>query len=454
MTAAVKVVPDGPPGERLLGNMAEFNRDPLAFIERCAREYGDAVLVRFLYVPAYFFSHPDHVEQVLASGNKNFVKTIVQKSPLFLRLVGNGLLTSEGEFWRRQRRLSQPAFHRERTSAYGAQMVAETERLLAGWRDGEARDAHEEMTRLTQSIVVSTLFSSDVSGESDEIAEALATIVEPFTRQATLKWVLDNRLPTPARLRFERAARRIDRVVYRLISERRASGRDEGDLLSMLLRAQDEDGARMTDRQLRDEVMTLFLAGHETTALALTWAWYLLALSPEAEARLHAELGEVLGGRAPAAEDLPRLRYCEWVIKEAMRLFPPVFGVGREAARDCEVGGYHVPEGMQVFMFPWVMHRDARWYDEPEQFRPERWREEEAARRPRYSYFPFGGGPRVCIGNAFAMMEAVLVLATVAQRFRLRLVPEHRVELLPAMSLRPRDGVRVTLHERARAGRP
>jgi len=451
MAAAAKVVPDGPRGDRLLGNMAEFNRDPLAFVERCAREYGDVVLTRFLYVPAYFLSHPEHVEQVLTTGNRNFVKTVVQKSPLFLRLVGNGLVTSEGEFWLRQRRLSQPAFHRERTAAYGARMVEEAERLLAGWRDGEALDAHAEMTRLTQAIVVGTLFSSDVSAEADEIAEALGVIVEPFTRQATLKWVLDNRLPTPARLRFERAARRIDRVVYRLIGERRAAGVDTGDLLSMLLRAQDEDGARMTDEQLRDEVMTLFLAGHETTALTLTWAFYLLGLSPEAEARLHAELDEVLGGRAPATEDLPRLRYCEWVIKESMRLFPPVYGLGREAVRDCEVGGYHVPEGMQVFMFPWVVHRDPRWYDEPEQFRPERWGEEAAARLPRFAYFPFGGGPRVCIGNAFAMMEATLVLAAVARRFRLRLVPEHRVELLPAMSLRPRDGVRVTAEERAKA---
>jgi cytochrome P450 len=448
MVAAVKVVPDGPRGERLLGNMAEFNRDPLAFIERCAREYGDVVLVRFLYVPAYFISHPEQIEWVLSSGNKNFVKTVVQKSPLFLRLVGNGLVTSEGEFWRRQRRLSQPAFHRQRTAAYGAQMVAQTERLISGWRDGEMRDVHEEMTRLTQSIVVSTLFSSDVSDEADEIAEALSVIVEPFTRQATLKWVLDNRLPTPARLRFERAARRIDRVVYRLISERRASGADTGDLLSMLLRAQDEDGTHMTDRQLRDEVMTLFLAGHETTALALTWAWYLLGLSPEVEARLHAELDAALGSRAATAADLPRLRYAEWVIKEAMRLFPPVYGLGREAVEDCDVGGYYVPRGMQVFMFPWVVHRDPRWYDEPEHFRPERWHEDEVARRPRFAYFPFGGGPRVCIGNAFAMMEATLVLATIARRFRLRPVPEHRIELLPAMSLRPRDGVRVTLEER------
>jgi cytochrome P450 len=438
-------VPQGPKGGRVLGNMREFNRDTLGFIERCAREFGDVVLTRFLYVPAYFIFHPEQIEYVLATGSKNFVKAMSLRSPFFLRLVGDGLVTSDGEFWRRQRRLAQPAFHRDRIASYGETMVAFTERMLASWQDGEERDAHEEMMLLTQSIVAQTLFSADVSGEARAIGEALARIVRPFSAQATLKWILDNRLPTPAHLRFNGDVRRIDRFVYRVIAERRASGADTGDLLSMLLRVQDEDGSRMTDRQLRDEVMTLFLAGHETTALALTWAWYLLARNPEAEAALHAELEEVLGGRAPRVEDLPRLRYCEWVIKESMRLYPPAYAVGREAVRDCEVGGYRIPAGMQVFAFQWVVQRDARWYEEPAAFRPERWREEVAARIPKFAYFPFGGGPRQCIGNSFAMMEAVLVLATVARRFRLRLVPGHAVELLPAMSLRPRDGVRVKL---------
>ncbi|MDQ5839380.1 MAG: cytochrome P450 [Acidobacteriota bacterium] len=441
-------VPQGPKGGRVLGNMREFNRDTLGFIERCAREFGDVVLTRFLYVPAYFLFNPEHIEYVLATGAKNFVKAMSLRSPFFLRLVGDGLLTSDGEFWRRQRRLAQPAFHRDRVASYGETMVAFTERALARWQDGQTLDAHEEMMLLTQSIVAQTLFSADVSTEAREIGEALSRIVRPFSSQATLKWILDNRLPTPGHLRFNRAVQKIDRFVYRIISERRASGEDTGDLLSMLLRAQDEDGSRMTDRQLRDEVMTLFLAGHETTALALTWAWYLLARNPEAEEKLHAELGEVLGGRAPSVEDLPRLRYCEWVVKETLRLYPPAYAVGREAVRDCEVGGYRIPEGMQVFAFQWAVQRDARWYEEPEAFRPERWREEVAARLPKFAYFPFGGGPRQCIGNSFAMMEAVLILAAIARRFRLRLVPGYTVELLPAMSLRPKDGVRVKLERR------
>ncbi len=447
--AAARQLPPGPKGNFLLGNMAEFNRDALSFIKACAERFGDIVRTRFLYVTAYFLYHPDHIESVLATNNRNFIKPASVRSPFFQRLVGNGLLTSEGDFWRRQRRLAQPAFHRERIAAYGRVMVDYTERMLAAWEDGEARDAHEDMMRLTQNIVVKTLFNADVSGEADEIGDALRVIVKPFTSQATLKWILDNRLPTPGNRRFRNAVQKIDRVVYRIINERRASGQDQGDLLSILLRAQDEDGAQMSDKQLRDEVMTLFLAGHETTALTLSWAWYLLSQHPEAEAKLLEEIREVLGGRAPAVEDLPRLRYAEMIIRESMRLYPPAYAVGREAVRDCEVGGYRVPAGTQLFMFQWVVQRDARYFDNPEEFNPDRWGDGLAGRLPKYAYFPFGGGPRLCIGQSFAMMEAVLLLATIAQKFQLRLVPERPVRLLPAMSLRPRDGIWVMLSKRS-----
>jgi cytochrome P450 len=441
-------IPRGPRGGRLLGNMRAFNGDSLGFIERCAREFGDVVPTRFLYVPALFLFHPDHVEYVLATGSKNFIKAATLRSPFFHRLVGRGLVTSEGDFWRRQRRLAQPAFHRDRVEAYARTMVAHAERMLSDWRDGRALDAHEEMVLLTQSVVAQTLFSADVSGEARGIGEALSEIVRPFASQATLKWILDNRLPTPAHLRFNRNVRKIDRFVYRLIEERRASREDTGDLLSMLLAAQDEDGSGMTDKQLRDELMTIFLAGHETTALALTWAWYLLAQNPEADAKLAEELKEVLGGRAPTVADLPRLRYADWVVKESMRLYPPAWAVGRECVRECEVGGYRVAKGTQVLGFQWVIQRDPRWFADPLAFRPERWGEESISRLPKYAYFPFGGGPRLCIGNYFATMEAVLILSTVAQRFRLRLAPDHEVEVLPALSLRPKHGLKVKLEER------
>lgn len=431
-----------------MGVMREFNRDSLAFIERAQREYGDIVWMRFLYVPALFLYHPSEVEYVLATNSKNFIKSMTLRSNFFHRLVGNGLLTSEGEEWKRQRRLSSPAFHRDRIEAYASTMVEFTERLTSSWREGETRDMHRDMMRLTLEIVVRCLFKADVSRDVDDVGDTLKELVKPFASQASLKWILNNRLPTPYHFRFHALAKKIDTVVYRIIAEHRASGKDEGDLLSMLLAARDEDGSQMSDRQLRDEVMTLFLAGHETTALTLAWSWYLLGTNREAEKRFHAELDEVLGGRAPTMADLPRLKFTEQIAKESMRLYPPAFGLGREAIEDCEIGGYHVPAGTQVFLFQWSTQRDPRFYDEPLAFKPERWTEEFVATLPKYAYFPFGGGPRGCIGASFAMMEIILCLATIGQKFRLELVPDHPVEIYPAMSLRPKDGVRVVVRGR------
>jgi len=364
-------------------------------------------------------------------------------------LVGNGLLTSEGEEWQRQRRLAQPAFHRQRISGYGDVMVEYAERLIAQWHGGEERDIYRDMMRLTLEIAAKTLFNADVSGDADKVRVVLSEMVKPFASQATVKWILDNRLPTRAHKEFFAAAKEIDEIVYRIIGERRASGRDEGDLLSMLLSAHDEDdGSQMTDRQLRDEVMTIFLAGHETTALTLSWTWYLLAQNPEAEEKFHAELDEVLGSRLPTMADLSRLKYTEMIAKESMRLYPPAFGVGREAIEECEIGGYRVPAGSQLFMFQWVTQRDPRFFPEPAKFYPERWTEEASNSIPKYAYFPFGGGPRACIGNYFAMMEIALVLATIGQQFRFSLAPDHQVGLLPAMSLRPKSGIRVVVEKR------
>lgn len=440
--------PPGPKGTPIMGVMRDFNRDQLSFIERARDEYGDVVWMRFLYVPALFLYHPDDVEYVLVTNAKNFIKSMSLRSNFFQRLVGNGLLTSEGEEWKRQRRLSQPAFHRERVASYGQVMVDYTNRLTAKWSAGENRDIHRDMMRLTLEIVVQCLFSADVSTDVDEVGTTLKELVKPFASQATVMWILNNRLPTPAHLRFHALSRKIDRVVYRIISERRASGEDEGDLLSMLLAARDEDGGRMTDRQLRDEVMTLFLAGHETTALTLAWSWYLLGTHPESEKKFHAELDAVLGGRAPSMADLSRLKYTEQIAKECMRLYPPAYGLGREPINDCEIGGYRVPAGTQVFMFQWATQRDARFFDDPQAFRPERWTEDFVERLPKYAYFPFGGGPRACIGASFAMMEIILCLATIGQKFRLELDSDHPVSIFPAMSLRPRDGIKVVVKDR------
>jgi cytochrome P450 len=440
-------LPPGPKGNLFLGVMPEFNRDTLGFIERC-RDYGDVVRMRFLYLTVHFIYNPDHIEYILSTNAKNFIKSRSLRSPFFQRLVGNGLLTSEGEVWRRQRRLAQPAFHRQRISSYGEVMVEYAQRMTSGWQGGEVRDIHRDMMRLTLEIVVKTLFNADVSGDADKVGRVLAQMVKPFASQATLKWILDNRLPTPTHRRFNEAAREIDEIVFRIIADRRSKGSDEGDLLSMLLAAHDEDGSQMSDRQLRDEVMTLFLAGHETTALTLSWAWYLLARNPDIEEKFHAELDEVLGGKLPALADMPRLKYTEKIAKESMRLYPPAYGVGREAIEEFELGGYRVPAKSQLFMFQWVTQRDPRFFTEPERFYPDRWTEEFNNSLPKYAYFPFGGGPRACIGNYFAMMEIVLLLATIGQRFRFSLLPDHPVSLMPAMSLRPADGIKVVVANR------
>jgi cytochrome P450 len=255
-------------------------------------------------------------------------------------------------------------------------------------------------------------------------------------------------LPLPSSRRYWRAIDRLDRIIYRIIQSHRAEGRDRGDLLSRLLAARDEDGAGMTDRQLRDEVVTLVLAGHETTALVLFYTFYLLSQSPDAEERLAAELRAVLPNRSPTAADVPNLKYTEWVVREAMRLYPPAWGIAREALADCEIGGYRVPKGTQIFMTQWLVHRDARWFDDPEVFRPERWDNDLIKRLPRCAYFPFGDGPRVCIGNHFAMMEAVLILATIARRYRLSVEPGQTLELLPSITLRPKHGLRMRVRAR------
>ncbi len=443
-----------PPGPRPRwwgGNFKAYRRDPLGFLTMCAQTYGDIVGMRYYNYRTYFINRPDFIEAVLVTHNRKFIKGRALRANR--RLLGNGLLTSEGDFWLRQRRLAQPSFHRARVAAYAETMVRYTERMLEGWRDGDTRDVHQEMMRLTLGIVAKTLFDADVENDAREVGEALEVVMEQNTdlRRMVFTPVW---LPTPANLRMLRARQRLDAIIYRIIAARRANGQDAGDLLSMLLDAQDEDGSRMTDLQLRDEAVTLFLAGHETTALALTWTWWLLARHPEAERKLHEELASVLRGGTPTMDDLPRLGYTEMVLSESMRLYPPAWGMVRMAIEDCEIGRYPVPCGTGIAISQFVTHRDARWFEEPEEFRPERWENDFAKRLPRFAYFPFGGGPRQCIGNSFALMEAMLLLATIAQRFRLRLVPGHLVEPMPSITLRPKYGVRVTLEARREAAVP
>lgn len=449
MGAAVAMAAPGPKSWWPGGQMIAFRRDPLAFLARLAREYGDVAQFRVGPQRAFLLNHPELIRDVLVTHHERFHKgRALQRAK---RLLGEGLLTSEGAHHRRQRRLAQPAFHRQRINSYGSVMAECAERAAGRWRDGETVDISHEMMRLTLAIVGKTLFDADVESEADEVGEALSEVMELFGYLLLPYTELLENLPLPQVRRFNRARARLDAVIYRIIEERRRSGVDRGDLLSMLMLAEDEEGGpRMSDEQLRDEALTLFLAGHETTANALTWAWFLLAQNPEAEAKLHAELDAVLeGGRTPSAEDTASLRYAEMVAAETMRLYPPAWGLGRLAVEDHEAGGFHVPKGSLVLVSQYVMHRDPRYFPDPERFDPERWTSEAKEARPAFSYFPFGGGVRRCIGEGFAWMEITLVLATLARRWRMCLDATHAVKTKALLTLRPgRGGVRMKLESR------
>jgi len=391
--------------------------------------------------------HPDAIEELLVARHRDFIKSPGVR--LLQPLVGEGLFLAEGESWLRQRRLLQPAFHRQRIVGYGEVMAALADRHLAGWKPGEVVEIHGEMMALTMAIVAKTLLDADVSGDAHEAIQAANVLMADFGARLQSFNVIPFWMPTPRNVRSRRAIRRLDTLILRIIADRRARGGDRGDLLSMLLDAQDaDDGSRMTSRQVRDEVITMFLAGHETTAVALSWIWYLLATHPEVEARLAGELRDVLAGRAPAVADLPRLRYAAMVVTESMRLYPPAYGLGRQAALPTEIAAQPVAAGDIVIAPTWVVHRDPRWFDEPLAFRPERWAGDLAQRLPRFAYLPFGGGPRQCIGNSFAQMEAVLLLAAIAARFRLALLPGQRIVPRPYVTIRPEPGIRVQLSAR------
>jgi cytochrome P450 len=439
-------LPPGPPESFLLGHTLPYLRDEIGYLTNAVREYGDLVRLRLGNLPYYIVVNPEHLEYILRTHADNFMKDELTR--WLIPLVGQGLLTSEGAFWRRQRRLIRPAFQLQEIQRYATVMVDHTERMLAGWRDGQVRNIHEDMMVLTLGIVAKTLFDAELEGEAKIVGESIETVMKYF--MSPMRWFgIREILPLPSTLRYRRAINRIDEMIYGFIRRRRESDHDPGDLLSHLLAARDDtEGEGMTDRQLRDEAVTLLLAGHETTALALFYAFYLLALSPEADRRLAAELDQVLEGRAPSAADVPNLKYTEWVIRETMRLYPPAWGIGRQALANCEIGGYSVPKGTQLFLVIWLVHRDKRWFPDPETFQPERWDHDLIKHLPRCAYFPFGDGARVCIGNHFALMEAVLLLAAIAQKYHLRLEPGQTLELVPSITLRPRHGVHMRLGAR------
>lgn len=439
-------LPPGPKGSLLGGSVRQFVSRRLDFFTDVAREYGDLASFRFGPKRIFLASHPDLVEQVLVTDAKHYIKHFGAR--MYKPVLGNGLVTSEGDFWLRQRRLSQPAFLKHRVLSYAPLMAELTDRMLATWKPGAAVDVHFEFSSLTSVIALKTLFDLDDPGDRERFTDSLRTAFDVMSTRFRTVFRFPSWFPTPANRKLKRAVADLNAVVDGFIAHGRARGAAGTDLLSRLVAAQDDDGTRMTDRQLRDEMMTLYLAGHETTALTLSWSWYLLSQHPRVEAKLADEWRQVLNGRTPTPEDLPHLPYTDAVITEAMRVYPPVYLLGREATTELELGGYRVKPGWTVFMSQWVNHRDRRYFPEPEEFRPERWEDGLAKRIPRYAYYPFGGGPRVCIGNTFALMEAALILAAVGQKYRFTLDAEAVIDVNPQITLLPKHGIPATLTPR------
>jgi cytochrome P450 len=449
--ATNKNQPPGPKGSFLQGVLPHFLQNPLQFLTQSAADHGDIVLLRFLNRRVYLLNHPDYIQHVLVNNQQNYLKgrALAGTRPV----IGQGLLTSEGEFHRRQRRLIQPAFHRRQIATFAGTMTAFTERHTAVWQEGQALDLHQELMRLTMATVTRTLFGLDIAENNGEVAKTLNRLMEEFSLLDSSplgQWL--NRLPTPRRRRREALLRVLDEAIYGFIGEGQRHRDEEENLMSLLLAARDVegDGAGMSQQQLRDEVMTLFIAGHETTANALTWSFYLLSQHPEVAARLQTELAQVLAGRLPAIEDVPALKYTRRVFSEALRLYPPAWIIGRTALANDMIGGYRIPAGSTVLVSPWVMHRHPAYWTEPSRFWPERFEPEQPASQklPRYAYFPFGGGPRLCIGEPFAWLEGTLLIATLAQRFNFKLALTAQVACEPRVTLRPKYGLPVIIHRR------
>lgn len=444
MTATLR--PLGPRGTLVAGNLSDFARDPLGFLERASRDYGPVASFRFGRTRAIFVSDPALIEEVLVKRRDSFMKARALRA--LSRLFGNGLLTSEGEYWRRQRRLAQPAFHPGSMNGHAAVVVTRASRVFDKWKDGDQIDFHASMKDLLMAIVAESLFGAEVAEKASGIGAALESTMDRYAGRRGVARFAPDWLPLAETRRYLAGVAALEEFVRDVVADRRRSGDKRKDLLAMLLSARNEDGTGMSDSQIRDEAITLFVGGFDTPALAMSWTWYLLSKNPKAAAKLVDEVDRVLAGRSPDMDDISHLVYTQQVVKESMRLYPPAWLLSREAREDTTVGGHPVARGVHVMMSPWVMHRDERFFDNPLKFDPDRWESSVAAKLPRFAYFPFGGGPRVCIGAAFAMMETTLILAMLAQRFRFSVSDAAAITPRPTMTLRPAEGVPVAISRR------
>jgi cytochrome P450 len=451
---------DYPPGPHsILPNklFRQFMRDPIKTLTDIANTYGNICHFKFGRQHIYLLNNPEYIEGILIRDHKNFIKS--RGLQVSKRLLGEGLVTSEGEYHDRQRRLIQPTFHPNRIKGYGDIMTSHAVRMQERWKDGSTLDIHKEMMHVTSEIISKAVLGSDIKAEEDEVGVALQTCMEYFNRLQMPFGELIEKIPIlHINKGYQSTKKKLDSIVYSMIKEHRDNETKgvyhKEDLLYTLLQAQDTEAGigRMTDLQLKDEVMTIFLAGHETTSNAFTWTFYLLSQHPTADDRLYAKLCSVLGDkdakRIPTVEDIPKLEYTEKVFRESMRLYPPAWTLGRKAINDYKVDKYVIPAGSIILMSQYIMHHDSRYFSDPDTFYPDRWTKEARLHLPRFSYFPFGGGIRGCVGEPFAWMEGILLLATICRHWKMHHDRDHKVGLKPLITLRPKYGMRMELESR------
>ncbi len=445
-------LPPGPKAKYPLAHLFSFRRDSIGFLKKIAREYGDIVHFKIGPIRIVLLNHPDHIKEVLTTQYRNFVKG--RPLEMAKELLGEGLLTSEGEFHKRQSRLIQPAFHRNAIESCATAMTECSSRLMSEWKEGMQVDMKEEMTNMSIAIAGKAMFGADLENEAKEINKALDTATSLFGRIALPFSEFLLKIPIPSTRQFFKAKARLDDTIYRMINERLHKKVDSRDLLSLLLNSQDEkvEGGGMSNQQVRDEALTLFLTAFDTTSTALTWVWYLLSQNSEAEAELHEEVDRVLKGRVPTVEDVPDLKYTRMVLGESMRMYPPSYVIPRQVLEDFSIDKYILPGGTIILLSPYLIHHDSRFHANPENFDPHTWDKHSRSANSKYEYFPFSRGPRACIGEPFAWMQGILVLASIAQFWRIKLTPGHPVELLPLMNLRPKYGMKMMLHRRNKKG--
>jgi len=448
MAKEVKNPPGPEPGRKMLRNLPELRDNPIGFFMDMSRKYGGLVRILVPTQKIYLVSKPAYVRHILQTNQRNYLKgeSVDAARPL----IGNGLASSDGDFWLRQRRLMQPAFHHRRLRSLIPIMQDTTQEMMKRWNSLEVGDETVELTsemmKLTLQVIVKTMFSTDVSDEVDTIGKAFLDVLSVINRRSWGQNRLPDWFPTPDNIRMWRAIRTLDQQVFKIIERRRKSGADLDDLLGMLLSARDQEtGEGMNDQQLRDEVLTIFFAGHETTALSLTWAITLLNRHPETEKRLRSEITEVLGKRLPTFDDLHKLKYTRMVLDETLRLYPPAWVFVRAVHEEDEIDGYQIPSDAFIILSPYITHRDPDLWEEPEKFDPDRFNPEREDNKPKFAYYPFGGGPRQCIGRDFALMEAQIVLAMILQHYQVRVVDERDIEPQFFVTLRPKNDVLVKI---------